>query len=56
MTDQPPPAELALSIRRRLETIGQEAGRAADLQFVAYLIEVTLAELDDVIAATSPRH
>lgn len=49
-------AELAASIRQRLETLGQEAGRAEDLYFVAYLIEMTLLELDGVIAANSPRH
>jgi hypothetical protein len=56
MSTQPSSAELALSIRRRLESIGQEAGRDEDLHFVAYLIEMTLVELDDVIASTSPRH
>jgi hypothetical protein len=49
------PADLALSLRRRLESLGQEAEQA-DLQFVAYLIGMTITELDDVIAASSKRH
>lgn len=49
------PADLAMSIRRRLAPLGEEA-ELAELDFVAYLIEKTIVELDDVIAAAAKRH
>jgi predicted DNA-binding protein len=53
--DTATPADMALSIRRRLAPLGEEAAMA-DLAFVAYLIEKTISELDDVIAAAAQRH
>jgi hypothetical protein len=46
--------EAARSIRRKLRALSQEAQKA-ELDFVAYLIGMTLVELDDIIATATKR-
>jgi hypothetical protein len=50
-----PPGEIAQSIRCTLESLCEEAA-TAELDFVAYMIDMIIMELDDVIAESAVRH